>query len=98
MSTIPGDCLLSAAFITYAGYFDQSMRNSLYCTWTNHLTASGIEFRDDLARSEYLSSVDERLQWQQNSLPVDDLCVENAIMLKVSLISRIISSSDLSPQ
>ena len=56
------------------------------------------EFRDDLARSEYLSSVDERLQWQQNSLPVDDLCVENAIMLKVSLISRIISSSDLSPQ
>jgi len=82
MSTIPGDCLLSAAFITYAGYFDQQMRKSLFYTWQHHLTMAGINFRGDLARSEYLSAVDERLKWQQNSLPVDDLCVENAIMLK----------------
>jgi dynein heavy chain 1 len=27
------------------------------------------------------SNPDERLVWQTNSLPVDDLCVENAIML-----------------
>ena len=34
-----------------------------------------------LARTEYLSTADERLRWQSNSLPSDDLCVENAIML-----------------
>ncbi|VDM83074.1 unnamed protein product, partial [Strongylus vulgaris] len=39
------------------------------------------KFRPDLARIEYLSTVDDRLQWQKNALPVDDLCSENAIML-----------------
>ncbi|CAK8687664.1 unnamed protein product [Clavelina lepadiformis] len=80
--TMPGDCLLSAAFIAYAGFFDQAMRQSLFLTWKSHLQQAGIEFRPDLARIEYLSAVDERLLWQQNSLPVDDLCTENAIMLK----------------
>ena len=31
---------------------------------------------------EYLSDPDERLKWQANALPADELCVENAIMLK----------------
>ena len=30
---------------------------------------------------QYLSNADERLQWLANSLPTDELCVENAIML-----------------
>ncbi|PIO76653.1 putative ATP synthase F1, delta subunit [Teladorsagia circumcincta] len=45
------------------------------------LAYAGVKFRSDLARIEYLSTVDERLQWQKNALPVDDLCSENAIML-----------------
>ena len=32
--------------------------------------------------SEYLSTVDKRMEWQQNKLPVDELCIENAIMLE----------------
>ena len=31
---------------------------------------------------QYLSNADERLRWQANSLPSDDLCTENAIMIK----------------
>lgn len=89
MSTMPGDCLLSAAFLAYAGYFDQSMRNNLFLAWTTHLQQASIEFRHDLARVEYLSTVDERLQWQRNALPVDDLCTENAIMLKVDKLNEI---------
>lgn len=41
-----------------------------------------FQFRTDIARTEYLSNADERLRWQANSLPADDLCTENAIMLK----------------
>lgn len=41
-----------------------------------------IQFRPDIARTEYLSNPDERLRWQANALPTDDLCTENAIMLK----------------
>ncbi|RWS31185.1 Dynein heavy chain: cytoplasmic-like protein [Leptotrombidium deliense] len=82
MLTIAGDVLLAAAFLAYAGYFDQLYRQNLFNSWCSHLHAAGILFRPDLARTEYLSSADERLRWQAHSLPSDDLCVENAIMLK----------------
>ncbi|XP_015784706.1 dynein heavy chain, cytoplasmic isoform X1 [Tetranychus urticae] len=82
MQTIAGDVLLSAAFLAYAGYFDQQYRQNLFNSWCTHLQQAGILFRTDLARTEYLSTADERLRWQANCLPSDDLCVENAIMLK----------------
>ncbi|CAG9813267.1 unnamed protein product [Phaedon cochleariae] len=82
MSTIIGDVLLSAAFIAYGGYFDQHYRQNLFTTWSQHLTQASIQYRADIARTEYLSNPDERLRWQANALPADDLCTENAIMLK----------------
>lgn len=45
---------------------------------------AGIQYRSDIALTEYLSNPDERLRWHANSLPTDDLCTENAIMLKVN--------------
>lgn len=45
MSTIAGDCLLSAAFITYAGYFDQQMRQNLFTTWSHHLQQANIQVK-----------------------------------------------------
>ena len=82
MSTLVGDVFLSSAFLSYAGYFDQSHRQSLFINWTHHLAKASIAFRHDLARTEFLSDPDQRIQWQANSLPTDDLCTENAIMLK----------------
>lgn len=64
------------------GYFDQHYRSNLFSTWSQHLQAANIQFRGDIARTEYLSNPDERLRWQANELPSDDLCTENAIMLK----------------
>ncbi|KAI4467240.1 dynein heavy chain [Holotrichia oblita] len=82
MSTIIGDVLLSSAFIAYGGYFDQHYRQNLFMTWSQHLSQAGIQYRADIARTEYLSNPDERLRWQANALPSDDLCTENAIMIK----------------
>ena len=82
MSTLPGDCLLASAFVAYAGYFDQEMRSSLFSAWQERLGEAEIEFRKSLAQSEYLSTVDKRMEWQNNQLPVDELCIENAIMLE----------------
>ncbi|KAK6637160.1 Dynein heavy chain, cytoplasmic [Polyplax serrata] len=82
MSSIVGDVLLSSAFLSYAGYFDQHYRQNLFSTWCHHLQQAAIQFRIDIARTEYLSNPDERLRWQANALPTDDLCTENAIMLK----------------
>merc|ERR1740128_1398188 len=82
MTTLIGDVFLSSAFLSYDGYFDQTHRNQLFTTWSLHLEAAGVAYRPDLARTEFLSDPDERLGWQSKSLPSDDLCTENAIMLK----------------
>lgn len=82
MSTILSDCLVSSAFLTYAGYYDQHMRDSLFASWLSHLATAQLRYREDIARIEYLCNPDERLRWTANALPTDDLCVENAIMLK----------------
>jgi len=82
IETVVGDTLVAAAFLAYAGLYDQQYRTAMLDDWTQHLAAAGIKHKAYTAITEYLSSADERLQWQQNSLPVDDLCTENAIMLK----------------
>lgn len=82
MENIAGDVLLSSAFLAYAGFFDQQSRTTLFDLWRAHLRQSLIRFRPDLALTEYLSSPDERLKWQANALPSDDLCTENAIMMR----------------
>ncbi len=81
MSTLVGDVFLSSAFLSYAGYFDQQSRQSLFTAWKHHLDMASIHYRPDMARTEFLSDPDQRVGWQANSLPTDDLCTENAIML-----------------
>jgi len=46
------------------------------------LEAHEVQFKPELALCEYLSHPDERLRWKEHSLPDDDLCTENAIMIK----------------
>lgn len=82
ISTLVGDVLLSAAFLAYSGLYDQTFRKNMMEDWMRHLTLSGIQFKKHNPVTEYLSTADERLVWQENSLPVDDLCTENAIVLK----------------
>jgi len=82
MGTIVGDVLISAAFLAYAGYYDQQYRQMLLHRWTAHLQAANVQLKGDLSITEYLSTADERLAWQSNALPVDDLATENAILLK----------------
>ncbi|KAI8852562.1 dynein heavy chain and region D6 of dynein motor-domain-containing protein [Chytridium lagenaria] len=82
MGTIIGDVLLSSAYLAYGGFFDQQYREALLVRWVSHLESANIKFKSDLSIPEYLSTADERLLWQENQLPADDLCTENAIMLK----------------
>ena len=82
MSTIVGDVLLSAAFLAYAGFFDQQYREMMWQEWSSHLGDANIKFKNELSLPEYLSTADDRLSWQSKSLPSDNLCIENAIMIK----------------
>ncbi|KAJ5782973.1 hypothetical protein N7457_004747 [Penicillium paradoxum] len=82
ISTLVGDVLIAAAFLAYAGLYDQQFRKAMAEDWVHQLGASGIHFKPHNPITEYLSNADERLTWQSHSLPVDDLCTENAIILK----------------
>lgn len=82
INTLVGDVLIAAAFLAYGGFYDQQFRKLMVDDWVNHLSQSGISFKPHNPVTEYLSNADERLAWQGNSLPVDDLCTENAIILK----------------
>ncbi|KAL8759989.1 MAG: hypothetical protein Q9199_000365 [Rusavskia elegans] len=82
IGTIVGDVLLASAALAYSGLYDQQFRKAVTDDWLGQLTLSGIEYKAPNPITEYLSTADERLKWQGNSLPVDDLCTENAIILK----------------
>lgn len=82
IGTLIGDVLVAAAFLAYSGLFDQQFRKAMTEDWLQQLSASGIKYKPLNPMTEYLSNADERLKWQENSLPVDDLCTENAIILK----------------
>ena len=82
METIIGDVFLASAFLAYGGLYDQQYRRAMLEDWSLHLSSSGIAFKSENSLSEYLSTADERQQWHENALPVDELCTENAIILK----------------
>ena len=82
ISTLVGDVLVAAAFLAYSGLYDQTFRKSMMEDWLHQLHLSGIHFKQHNPMTEYLSTADERLGWQEHTLPVDDLCTENAIILK----------------
>ncbi|KAF2103413.1 dynein heavy chain [Rhizodiscina lignyota] len=82
IDTIVGDVLVAAAFIAYGGFYDQQYRKAMTEDWLHHMSLSNIQYKPINPVTEYLSTADERLKWQENSLPVDDLCTENAIILK----------------
>jgi dynein heavy chain 1 len=82
MATVPGDALFAAAFLAYIGYFNEEMRRRLMLDLRDHLEELHVPLKENLAITEYLSTPDKRLQWSQNALPADDLCVDNAIMIE----------------
>lgn len=82
IGTLVGDVLVAAAFLAYSGLYDQQFRKNMMEDWLHQLQLSGITFKQHNPVTEYLSTADERLGWQENSLPVDDLCTENAVVLK----------------
>lgn len=81
--------IFTNSFFEIVRILNLQYRQNLFMAWSQHLSQAAIQYRADIARTEYLSNPDERLRWQANALPTDDLCTENAIMIKVSSIIRV---------
>ena len=94
MDTLVGDAMLTGAFLAYAGYFDQQLRDHLFHRWTDAVQSAAIVYRHDLARIEYLSSADDRLQWQKNALPVCFLSFFLIFRLMISALKMLLCFTD----
>jgi dynein heavy chain 1 len=81
MGTVVGDCLLASGFLSYVGVFDQQYRARLVRDWRLLLEQLGIKQREAVSSVDYLALPSQRLEWRNNALPPDELCVENAVML-----------------
>ena len=82
ITTVVGDCLLSGGFLSFNGYFDDyNRRQVILPKWMKALKERKVAFKKHLSLQEYLSKPGDRLDWQANGLPPDELYVENAIIL-----------------
>jgi dynein heavy chain 1 len=82
MSCLIGDTLLSAGFLTYYGFFDHYYRKYLIGEWNFAMDSINLKYRSDLSLTEFLSTPQSRHEWTKHELPNDELCIENAIIIK----------------
>ena len=76
-----GDCLISAAFLSYAGAFTFAYRQSMiYDDFVRHLEESKVPLSENFKVSNLLVSGVERSKWRSEGLPPDDLSIQNGIL------------------
>ncbi|KAI8446013.1 hypothetical protein BY996DRAFT_6423210 [Phakopsora pachyrhizi] len=59
MSTIAVNVLLSSAFMTYGGFFDQSYHEAMWHGWVDHLNQAGLKYKPELSLAEFFSTADD---------------------------------------
>jgi len=80
--TIFGDCMLTAAICTYSGFFAFSERRRLLDVWLPLLSGTPLYFNTEILFTEFLSSPNDRFEWENQGLSTDELCMENAVIFK----------------
>eukprot|EP00913_Durusdinium_trenchii_P027179 g25501.t1 len=70
-----GDCLLNAAFVSYAGPFNHEFRKEMvYVDWQERLKTKGIDKTEEFKIETLLTSDVEVASWSGHGLPTDELC------------------------
>eukprot|EP00930_Biecheleria_cincta_P003159 TRINITY_DN104093_c0_g1_i1.p1 TRINITY_DN104093_c0_g1~~TRINITY_DN104093_c0_g1_i1.p1 ORF type:complete len:2548 (+),score=550.26 TRINITY_DN104093_c0_g1_i1:162-7646(+) len=77
-----GDCLICAAFVSYAGPFNHEFRSQMvYTDWTGRVESEQIMKTDAYKLETLLTSDVEVAAWGGHGLPSDELCVQNGILV-----------------
>ena len=82
--TLAGDVLLTAAFVSYVGYFTKSYRNELISKhWKPFLAklTPAIPVSEGLDPLSLLTDDAQIAQWNNEGLPSDQMSIENATIL-----------------
>jgi dynein heavy chain len=76
-----GDCLTGSAFLSYCGPFNSVLRQKMiFETWKADLIAKELPNKEDFRLDTFLTDEVEVSQWSAQSLPTDELSVQNGIL------------------
>ncbi|CAG5923192.1 unnamed protein product [Menidia menidia] len=76
-----GDCLISAAFLSYEGAFSWDFRNEMvYQLWIKDVHERGIPLSQPFKVENLLTDEVEISRWCSEGLPSDELSVQNGIL------------------
>jgi dynein heavy chain len=81
MDFIAGDALIAAGMISYAGPFITKYRNRMMEEWYGQMTENNISFNPGATLKSVLGDPIKIQQWVVDSLPNDNLSVENGIII-----------------
>ncbi|GET88580.1 dynein heavy chain, putative [Leishmania tarentolae] len=80
--TTLGDCVVSAVFLSYTGFYDEHTRERvLMPRWLACLQSATIPVRTGLSVTEFLSPASQQLAWEEAGLPKDRLSIDNAAIM-----------------
>ncbi|KAF5303585.1 hypothetical protein FQR65_LT08186 [Abscondita terminalis] len=75
VESLPNNCLLAAAFITYLSSEPEDSRKFILDKWLEAMSVEAFSL------VQFLSTEREQVQWQSEGLPADQLSLQNAIMI-----------------
>ena len=76
-----GDCLVSAAFLSYLGAFSWEFRHDLLVkSWQADILEKKIPFSQPFKLESMLTNDVEISKWTSESLPPDELSIQNGIL------------------
>lgn len=84
-SCLLGDCILGAAFMSYAGPFPSNYRKVLNSCWLDKVIEEGIVYTKGFQFTDFLASKALARKWQQDGLPTDDFSTENGVFVTAGL-------------
>jgi dynein heavy chain len=81
ISKLPGDSLIAAAFLSYAGPFDGTYREKLVAGWAKEVVAQEVPSTKGFSFSNFLADPTDVRQWNIDGLPADMFSTENGVIV-----------------
>ncbi|KAF7401616.1 hypothetical protein HZH68_007436 [Vespula germanica] len=78
---LPGDCLISTAFVSYLGPFVSNYREELFAIWVKEVNEKEIPMSPRLDVKEFLADPTTIREWNIQGLPSDGFSTENGIIV-----------------
>jgi dynein heavy chain len=81
-TTMIGDCMLAAGFVSYVGAFDEEYRANLWKdTWLPDLVAKNIPLSPEIDPLDVLTTGGKNAQMMSEGLPADRISIENGSII-----------------